>query len=192
MAKRKPSGDAIIAATSAALKELGASKVTVDLVAERAGCAKGLIHYHFKTKDALFAATARHIWRERAKAWEQAFRGTPSEAIGATRDLLLEEAASGTVRACLSISQEPGKMTGQAVSESIAELAAAVERGLSGLLERAGLRATIPTGDIARLVSAVVQGLGFQLVTGADPKALEEPYHAFWAAVLSLTQPARR
>src|SRR3970282_2418196 len=92
--------DRIVAATVAALRATPGAALTLDDVARRAGCAKGLVNYHFKTKEQLLSAAGSQLWKERQGRWREAL-GTadPEEAIGAGWRLLVSEASDGTATA---------------------------------------------------------------------------------------------
>ena len=62
------SKQSIVAAADALIRRKGAANVTVDQVAKEAGCAKGLVHYHFKTKRGVIEAVAQHLAASRIKA----------------------------------------------------------------------------------------------------------------------------
>ena len=56
------------------------------------------------------------------------------------------------------------------------------------LRDELGLTPTIPNSEVGRLLEAVVDGMGFQLVGGTESEELEGAYSAAWLAILSLTQ----
>jgi len=188
----KQSSEAILAAATRALGQVPAGALTVDAVAREAGCAKGLIHYHFKTKSALLAAAAARIWHERQERWVEVLgRGTPDEAISRSWQVLIREAENGTVRACASLAVLPDELTVQSVRQAVLafsdELTVAVEK----LFRSLGLAPSVAPGEIARLTTAVICGMGLQLaICNQHAEQLEGSYAAFWAGVLSLTRPA--
>jgi len=51
----KISRDHLITCAGNELMRVGAGRVTVDRVAADASCAKGLLHYHFSSKDGLLS-----------------------------------------------------------------------------------------------------------------------------------------
>ena len=51
----------IVEATIALLQERGATGTTTDRVAVAAGCAKGLVHYHFGSKASLWSAVLEDL-----------------------------------------------------------------------------------------------------------------------------------
>jgi len=165
---------------------------TVDQVAREAACAKGLVHYHFRTKAALLAAVAKRLGDARCQRWDRTFvTKTPRDAVRASWDLLLAEHADGTLRAWLALMTHRDKQTGQAVSAEVQRFATSVTQAASRWLQELGLEATIPLEEIGFLLAAVVWGTGFLLAAGIPPSCLQGAYDAAWAGVLSLTRPAR-
>lgn len=161
---------------------------TVERVAREAGCAKGLVHYHFKTKDALLASAGAKLWTERAAAWRQALAGgEPHAALRNSWQLLREEAQNGRLLACTSLGLGTSKLAGQTVRDGRTAFARASADGVVALFERMGRAAAVPPSEIASLLAAVIDGLGLQLATGEKPDDMEPAWSAFWAAVLSLT-----
>ncbi len=192
MAKKRTepeeSMEAIVAAALALVKRHGAAGVTVGAVAEEAGCAKGLVHYHFRTKLRLWEATARRLAHERHRQWADAFKaGSPKEAIHATWELLVEESVNGTTLAWTTMFGPGGAVPDQAVSGAVSEFGLAVGRAASAMLERLGMRVRIPESEIGLLLGAVVTGAGFQLLAGVSRDDLEGAYAAAWLGILALT-----
>jgi AcrR family transcriptional regulator len=60
---RETSRDTILDAAQAVVLERGASHVTLDAVAERAGLSKGGVLYHFQNKEAMLAALVERMVR---------------------------------------------------------------------------------------------------------------------------------
>jgi AcrR family transcriptional regulator len=56
------SRERILAAACAVIAEVGFEKVRMRLVAQRAGVSPGLLHYHFESREKLFAAALRHSY----------------------------------------------------------------------------------------------------------------------------------
>jgi len=178
----------IVSAALGLVKRLGAAGVTIGAVAEEAGCAKGLVHYHFKTKQRLWEATARRLALERHRRWTEAFKaGSPKEAIRATWDLLVEESVDGTTLAWTTMLGPGGFVSDQVISSAIGEFGLAVGRAARSMLERLGMRMRIPESEIGLLLSAVVTGAGFQVLAGVSRDDLEGAYAAAWLGILALT-----
>ena len=71
MARRKSgsglSSNSIVEAGVAAIQDSNLTDWTVDSVASKAGCAKGLVLYHFKSKEALLVRIAERVRHNQAE-----------------------------------------------------------------------------------------------------------------------------
>ena len=181
--------NAILDAAERLLRRGGAG--TVDQVAAEAHRAKGLVHYHFRTKGALLAAVAVRISERRRGAWAAAFAAdSPEAAIRASWDLLAREHRTGEQRAWIALCADQDPVTGRAVSKEIEAFATGIVEATRGLLASLGLQPTVPVAEIGRYLASVVQGMGFQLAAGGDPEELQGAYAAAWLGALSLARPA--
>ena len=179
----------IINAAIAVLSTKGARGFTIDAVAKRAACAKGLVHYHFKTKGGLSAAVAQSVLDSRVDQWRKVLTtGHPSEAIGKTWNMLVNESTMGSLRTWDVMFGEASLVPDQLVSESLQAFAAAMGEAVSALLVRLGMRPRIPPSEIGWLCSAVVFGMGDLLERGVPPTSLEGSYSAAWLGILSLAE----
>lgn len=180
---------AIVAAALRLLKNKGAAATTIEAVAREAGCAKGLVHYHFKTKPALLAAVARQLGTQRRQDWNRALRNSePKAAIDQSWALLLREARDGTLRAWISLPSSG--LTGQAVREELTGFAAMLGEVLGAFFELLGLEPTVPLGELGSLLAAVVHGVGLELGSGTDPQRLQGAYAAAWVGILATSRAA--
>jgi AcrR family transcriptional regulator len=73
----------LLDAAVALIAERGWSAVSTRLVAERAGVAPGLVHYHFSSVQALLSEAAVGAMREVSGLLEPALAGTPEDALSA-------------------------------------------------------------------------------------------------------------
>jgi AcrR family transcriptional regulator len=186
--KREHARPGILAAAVELIKERGARNATIDGVAKRAGCAKGLVHYHFKTKVGMLDAAANELVESRRKSWAEAFEAPgPKQAIDRSWTLLTQEAETGVIRAWASLLQA-GVLPDARVRRAIAEFSGALGAATIQLMKRAGLEPTIPEAEIGWLLGAVVHGMGFQFSSG-DGTTLEGAYAAAWLGILSLFSP---
>jgi AcrR family transcriptional regulator len=182
---------AILEATLRLLRQSGG--LTVDQVAGAAGCAKGLVHYHFHTRGQLLAAAASRLAESRRRQWTEAFRvKTPGDAIRRSWDLLVSEGRDGTLKAWLALCAEQDEVTGQAVSSEIDAFSSTVAEATAALVRDLGLTPTISVTELGLLLAGVVYGSGLQLEAGLPPARLQGAYEAAWLGVLSLTQPVER
>lgn len=166
---------------------------TVDEVAREAHCAKGLVHYHFKTKAALLAAAASRLGERRRSRWTEAFQApTPNAAIKRSWTLLVSESRDGTIRAWTALCAEHDKVTVRAVNSESASFSTAIAGATDGLLKELGLAPTVSIEEIGLLLAGVVHGMGLQLESGMEAEQLQGAYAAAWLGVLSLTRPRTR
>lgn len=73
----------LLDAAVALIAERGWGAVSTRMLAERAGVAPGLVHYHFSSVQALLSEAAVGAMREVAGLLEPALAGTPADAIPA-------------------------------------------------------------------------------------------------------------
>jgi len=181
--------ETIIAAAISLVKRRGASVVTVDAVATEAGCAKGLVHYHFKTKKRLWEAVAQSLARSRSEKWDAAFSAeTARDAIHSTWTLLTDESVNGTILAWTTMFGPGTLVTDQTTSVSMQGFAATLGRAASTLIGRLGMKLRIREPEIGLLLASVVSGAGFLLLAGASREDLEGAYAAAWLGVLTLAE----
>ncbi len=179
---------AILEASAAILLEGGLSALTLEAVARRAGCAKGLINYHFGTKDNMSAEVIRGFYRGRIERWERAFGArTAQRAIDRTWQLIVRERDNGTQRLVASLPALSGEAEQQAAREAAAQFAEFLAAATAGLLERTGLQPQIPAEQLGWFLASVIQGAGFQLLTVEDEEALREAYAVAWLGVIKTT-----
>ena len=183
---------AILDGADLVLKRDGAFNMTMAAVARAAGCAKGLLHYHFHTKQRLLVETVGRISAAREVQWTQAFdTEDPHEAIDRTWNVMAREVESGTLRAWSSLLTLSDSAVDQAVSKASARFRDHITSATQDLLARADCESTLPVDRLGWLLTAVVEGMSFQLAAGADPEVLADAYAAAWLGVLSLTSPLR-
>ena len=183
---------AILDAADLVLKRDGAFNMTMDAVARAAGCAKGLLHYHFHTKQRLLVEAVGRISTEREVQWTQAFdTADPHEAIDRTWNVIAQEVGSGTLRAWSSLLTLSDSAVDQAVSKASARFRDQITTATRDLLARANCESTLPVDRLGWLLTAAVDGMSFQPAAGADAEVLADAYAAAWLGVLSLTSPLR-
>lgn len=191
-AKRGEARERILENAEALLKHQGAESMSIEAVAAAAGSAKGLVHYHFKTKQGLMSAVAERLTASRKLRWEAAFKApSAQEAILQTWSLLTKESGDGTVQAWQSLVGVRGRLTdgmAKTLRDDFADICC--DSLTSMLSDELGLTPTIPPSEIGRLLEAVIHGMGFQLASGTEEGELEGAYSAAWLSILSLTQPS--
>lgn len=173
------------------VRRKGANAVTVEAVAKAAGSAKGLVHYHFKTKKGLLSAVAGRLSQSRIERWSAAFESeSPNQAIDRSWKLLAEESGNGTLRGWLTLLGAKESLADQATNNALKQFGKSVGNALLRMLEEdMGLRPTVPADEVGDLLVAVIDGIGVQLLGGADADELHGAYAAAWLGLLSLTEP---
>jgi AcrR family transcriptional regulator len=169
----------ILTAASQVLIHRGLNAWTVDEVARRARCAKGLVNYHYRSKQALLERVAQFLRDQRWSERREAARGeNPLDRLWQT---VIDEVNSGRFAAWLSLMAGGGPLRSAAAGtgEQAAELSRTLGRAL-GLGEE-----LVPRKE---LIAAALDGLGLQILQGGDPGRLEETYHRFWMTVVAEDQ----
>jgi AcrR family transcriptional regulator len=197
MAKRstkEPGGarsrDAILEAAVAEVLHWRGADLTTDAVAARVGCAKGLVHYHFRTKEQLLAAVAAKLWASRQEAWGSTLKTADAkDSIAAAWGTLLEEGRDGTALAAATLGARREQLVVQSVNDGRDEMAASLTSSVRDLLTGLQLRTSVPAEDLSALLLATIEGLGLRIAGGADPVRLEPAWAAFWAGLLSFASP---
>ena len=71
----------LITATINSIAKRGFAETTLARVSEGAGLSRGIVNFHFRSKDALFLETLKFLSREYQESWARAFDGAgPSAA----------------------------------------------------------------------------------------------------------------
>ena len=191
-AKRGEARERILECAEALIRQQGADPMSIEAVAAAAGSAKGLVHYHFKTKQGLISAVAERLTAARTSQWATAFKApSAQEAISQTWSLLTQESGDGTVQAWQTLVGFGDRLTDGLAKKLRGDFADSLCNALTSMLRnQLGLTPTIPDAEIGRLLEAVIDGMGFQLTSGTEEAALEGAYSAAWLSILSLTQPS--
>ena len=169
--------DNILQSATSVLVQRGLNGWTVDEISRRAGCAKGLVNYHYRSKQQLLERVAELLREDRwARRLSAARETKPLDALWQT---LIEEAGSGRFSAWLSL------LTGDARIRQAARTpnqhAESVARSLG---ESLGLGEQL--AEHAGLIAATLDGISLRLLEGAEPATVEEAYHRFWLTLLDM------
>jgi len=184
--------ETILESAETLVKEHGAATVTVEAVAKAAGTAKGLIHYHFKTKQGLLSAVADRLTESRTKKWADALKpGAQISPAERSWQLLTNESATGVTLAWQTLLCLEAEFSDHRAKAHVSEFSSSLGTALARLFkEDMGLTPTVPVGEIGWLMTAVIDGVGLQLSSGAGGEELQGAYAASWLGMLSLTTPA--
>jgi len=183
---------AILDAAVALLLSRRGTDITTDEVARKVGCAKGLVHYHFKGKDQLLAAAAERLWQQRADAWTGALGlESPNAAIRQAWETMVAESSTGIAASCATLGMRSEPLVVRSVSTARAAFSRGIAAALERMLAQLRLEPSVPTRELGALLVATIEGIGLQLGSGVPADEMEQAWSAFWAGLLSLTRPRR-
>jgi AcrR family transcriptional regulator len=169
--------DAITDAALDLLKREGLNGWTVEAVAQDAGCAKGLVNYHFGTKDTLLARVRERLEfdrRESRLAALDAAAGTA--ALDRLWQVLDAEVTTGAFGAWADLVRHFGPATSGTYRSDDLRLVAAVARAL-GLAESELM-------VFAPLIGPALDAFQLRLLQGEPPARAREGYDRLWVGVL--------
>lgn len=173
---RAESRSRIIAAASKVTADIGLTDWTVERVAHEAGCAKGLVLYHFGSKQALLDQVAIAVTTERLASRAAALRLPPAKAIDQLWVDLAREVGSGAFRLWLALAA--------ATSTSSSATFSAAQRQQLATAAAATFR--LPASDPAlTALPAVLDGFQLLLLQGVPEPEVREAFDSYWLEVLS-------
>lgn len=178
----------ILQAAIERVKAAGLVRLSLQDIADEAGVSKGLIHYHFRDRDALLARLIEWL-AERVLAREAAVfeNRAPQEAIDAMWCWLDAELARGELRVLLELQHDPAD--GAALA---ARRASRLRHGQAGhtaekLFAMLGLTPRVPPELMAGVIVSFIDGLATESPLQPDREA-RVSFDVFWLALLSLAE----
>jgi len=190
----RPSSDARDRVLSVAVRHLtraGISTITLDEIAHETGCAKGLVTYHFGSKDQLIVAAAEEILRVHEAEWLKALGAESFEAaVRQTWQTLVTEVREGFWRAWLSLAASRDRVIVHLVNNHTTKFVDLLRAASESQIRTMGLEPTVSMADVGQFLAVGLQGLGLQLAAGVKQEVLEGAHSALWIAVLGMTRPA--
>lgn len=161
------------------LRRRGLQLWSMELVAREAGCAKGLVHYHYRTKSELLSQVATALTAERLNGRIEALSSAGASALDRLWDTLREEVRSRNFEAWTGLLALPDPRVRQALHATEDELNSLGHAAAVTLeLEPAGL------GELGRIVDAGLNGFQIALLRGDAPEAVRDAYHRFWLGLI--------
>jgi len=183
-----PSAERILQAAAHVLAQQGATGLSMADVAREAGVSKGLIHYHYRDKDALLARLARWLADEIEGRERRALVGVPpGQAIDALWAWLDDELECGDIRALIELSRLREGDAPVAARVASQRRRAVSATTITTLFDCLGLRARVPAPMLAEVFVAFVDGLAVD-ATPAPMPGHRVAYDVFWLAMLSLAE----
>jgi AcrR family transcriptional regulator len=169
--------DAILGAAIDVIALHGLNNWTVEEVANRAHCAKGLVNYHYRSKQDLLVRSSETLRDDRFAKRLAAITVPGSAALDRLWAVLVQEVDSGWYAAWLSLIAADGQLR-TAAAERPADMATFADT----LGRSLGLGDQLR--DQAPLIQSALDGLQLRLLQGAPVAATEEAYHRFWLSML--------
>ena len=162
----------IVSATIKLLQKHGPVATTTDRVAVAAGCAKGLVHYHFRTKSALWSEIVQTLGKRRHERWAKAFSGA-KWAVTDTWKIVLADRREGIVRLIASIGGED-RDTDDAISSVTQQFSRTMTEAVRRFLDRMEMDPGVPIEQLGWSLSSVLHGTIIQLDAkpGRSPRVL--------------------
>jgi len=169
--------DAILGAAIEVIALHGLNNWTVEEVANRAHCAKGLINYHYRSKQELLRCAAETIRDDRSARRLAAVQTSGARALDRLWDAMVLEVESGWFAAWISL---------LAADDPLLKAAALSQADMSALA--ASLSRALGLGDEliahAGLIQGALDGLQLRMLQGAAAAETEEAYHRFWLGMV--------
>jgi AcrR family transcriptional regulator len=172
----------ILQAARTVLGREGYSATTISQVAAEAGVSRGLLHYYFKSKEELLARVVRANVETSLGLVATMFASSSSAdelaagLTGALRSMLASAPEFFRIffESWALARQSPVVATElRALYQHFRE---AMGAGLQELADRGIIAPSLPVAGLAAVVTALVDGLGLQLIT--EPELIDDP--AIW------------
>ena len=170
--------DAILGAAIDVIALHGLNNWTVEEVANRAHCAKGLVNYHYRSKQDLLVRSSETLRDDRFARRLAAIAASGSAALDRLWTVLVQEVESGWYAAWLSLLAADGPLRTAA-----AERPADMESFAKMLGRSLGLGDQLT--NLAPLIQSTLDGLQLRLLQGASAAETQEAYHRFWLAAVA-------
>jgi len=180
--KKQKAGDEkaerILEAVRRLLAQNGFAGTTISLVAQEAGVSRGLLHYYFKNKEEMLAKVLAANMQISVAFVDEIFKvmRRPGDLSRGLTDML-----KGIMKndpEFFSIFLEGFAVAHQSdivndmLNNLYGEFRKALYRGLENLIDRGMIHPQLPLGGLAVLMTAIIDGIGLQLLT--EPELADE------------------
>ncbi|MEP6572807.1 MAG: TetR family transcriptional regulator [Gemmatimonadota bacterium] len=160
------------------LAKEGMDDWSIAAAAREAGCAKGLVHYYFRSRSELLAEMARTIVADRHDRKLRSLKAGGAAAIDGLWDNLRAEVSEGAYGAWLGLS---------ALNDATVRTALRPPESAQTELGRAAASALgigVDPLELGAIVEAALTGFQMILLQNIETPALEEAHHRFWLSLL--------
>ena len=184
----RTTAERILDGAARCVRTRGAADTSMHDVAVETGVSKALIHYHFKSKEALLARLVQWlaggaVERERAALAD----AHPATAVDRLWGWLADEVGRGDIRVLAELSGTSAPEVRQASAAAARERRAAAAETVERMFALLGLRPRVPSAMLAAVTTAFVDGLAVNAAIDAS----ENPrvaFDVFWLALLGLAE----
>lgn len=157
-------------------------------VASEAGVSKGLIHYHFDSKDTLLARTVEWLSEQVESRERSALSGaTPQAAIEMLWRWQLAELNTGHVRILTDLAHYPSAEVEATFRASAARRRETSMRTVTTLFSSLQLSPRVPAALLGEVVMAFNTGMAVDWSFSSDAER-RVAFDVFWLAILSLAE----
>ena len=178
----------ILQAAARRVRAAGLVRLSMQAVADEAQVSKGLIHYHFRDRDALLARLIEWLAEDIMARERAALEGcAPHEAIDALWRWIKNELQRGELRVLLELQQDPAAGAALAARRVSRLRHAQAEATTTRLFEMLGLSPRVPAELMAAVAVAFLDGLAIETALQPDREA-RISFDVFWLALLSLAE----
>ncbi len=170
--------DQISQAALQVLAREGLQQWTISAVAREAGCAKGLVHYHHRTKEELLGTVADQLVRDRTESRVRALSGRSTAALDTLWTDLAQSVKAGRTAAWLSLMGHP--------SPAVRSRIMLPDNDLTRLSEAVAEAFALDAVDesVARAIDGGLDGMEVALLRGDSADSVHEAFHRMWLSVL--------
>ena len=187
-APRVASVGRILEAAARRVRTHGGADTSMQDVAAEAGVSKALIHYHYRSKEALLAGRVECLAAGGGARERAALVDAPgAAAVDRLWGWLAQELARGDLRVLAELTAMPAPEVRRATAHAArARLDAAAET-VERLFALLGLRPRVPSAMLAAVTTAFVDGLAMDAAIdgAANPRVA---FDVFWLALLGLAE----
>lgn len=172
MVKAMSRPTSIVEASAAVLREDGMLAWSLETVADRARCAKGLLLYHFRSKAGLLAATAEYFEVEQSRRRLIAAAGDGAATLDRLFQSLVADVQDGWF----------------AARAGLASVGIVGPRSKTGLAARLAISLGVPTAvleESEQAIESMLDGLSLSLLVGTDVGLVREAYDRLWLGLLT-------
>jgi AcrR family transcriptional regulator len=183
--------DRIAEAACSLVQESGIGELTVADVGQRADVSSALVHYHFRTKQALLAAAAERLAARRTDSRVTALAGaTGLAALDALWASVDSPPGSDVERAWLDLTllARRDDVVRSTLGAQRRIERAAVAEALPRLFRGLGAVPTASWDETAATMLLFLDGVALALAEGAPVEEVRAAYDAFWLVVIAARQ----